>query len=193
VIVQTEATAEVTKMRARHAGLAGVVRVLVVLAIAAGAAGATASGGSGAPSGPRGLVAGKAKVTFSDYPSPGDQTTEETSVYASNGPLGPRGVIWFRSPLSSIPVARANVTCLTVDGGEARVGGRFSRPFTYAGSRMAQFLLVIQDTTPDLILPVLFRDAPRPPGFSPCGVNLPSVRFPVEAGGDYVVRVDSSG
>ena len=131
-------------------------------------------GAKGASS--RDFVAGTASVPLPDFPAPGDTTVETITVSAQVGKKGPKGVILFESPISSIPVAKATVI----------VGGTFKTPFTYLGATVNQFAVVIQDGSPDAIHPLPFRDVTRPPGFQPCNTEVRSV-FPVSSG-NYVVH-----
>ena len=141
-------------------------------------------GAKGASS--RDFVAGTASVPLPDFPAPGDTTVETITVSAQVGKKGPKGVILFESPISSIPVAKATVTCVSVVGDLAIVGGTFKTPFTYLGATVNQFAVVIQDGSPDAIHPLPFRDVTRPPGFQPCNTEVRSV-FPVSSG-NYVVH-----
>jgi hypothetical protein len=153
--------------------------------------------GSSAKGSPYELVAGSGKVTFADFPSVGVSTTEQFSISAHDGTHGPSGTIVVNSPLYSINPSVVDVTCIVVDGNEARVGGKFREPFMFLGSQISHFGIVIRDNgspgngPPDEIHPVEFIDRPRPPTFSPC--NLPpqvvNNLFPLDEG-NYVLAED---
>jgi hypothetical protein len=148
---------------------------------------------SGAPAGAetsaegRDVVVGAATVTFPDFPSPGQSTTEAFLVAATSGPSGEnaRGLITFVSPHLERKVALATVTCLVVSGDRALVGGRFPRLVTYLGQDFRWFELIVEDNgpAPDTIGAAIYEDN-QPAGFTPCQEN-PS-NFAIRAG-DYKV------
>ena len=169
-------------------------RARVALAVAAAgiAAGVLAlPAGSHTHGSQRAAVIGWGKVTFPGFPQPGVNTTEQFIVGAFDGPHGPTGTIVVLSPLYSVNPGIVDVTCIVVDGNQAKVGGKFRKPFEFLGSQISHFGIIIQDdgppgAGPDEIHPVEFLDKPRPPGFTPC--NLPPLSlFPLDSG-DYVVR-----
>jgi hypothetical protein len=166
---------------------------LALAAVAVAVVGLVTPGGSGAQGSPYDAVSGAVKVTFPDFPGLGESTTEQLVLSAADGPGGVRGSIEFRSPLSHVHLAKADVTCMRVDGADAYVGGTFRQPFVYGGqsgfpaSRIVYFVVQIRDNgasgvgVPDEVHPVVFDDRPRPPTFSPC--NIPELAwFPIEAG-----------
>ena len=171
----------------------------VLTAVAAGLVVPGASSGQGSP---YSSVTGAVKVTFPNFPAPGLSTTEQLVISAHDGPNGPNGSIVFRSPLSAVPVATADVTCLVVIGSDAWVGGTFSEPFVYGGesgfpaSTLTHIGVQLRDNgspgrgVQDGVHPVMFTDRPRPPTFSPCNLDQPL--FPVEQG-DLVVHDASTG
>ena len=182
------------------------LRFLLALALAVvGVAGAAlvAPDGSSGRGMPYNSVFGAVNVPLTDFPDPGDVTNEQILVFAQDGPTGPRGWIVFRSPLSAIPVAVADVTCLVVIGNDAWVGGKLRQPFVYGGqgsfpaNTITHFSVRIRDNGPpvngarDAVHPVVFRDVPRPPAFSPCNIgDFNNVLFPVSHG-DFVVAAAS--
>ena len=124
------------------------------------------------------------------YP-PGEFTPEQFDVSAHDGPHGPHGTIVFHSPLSADDPARADVTCLVVDGNMAKVGGFFREPFLYNGELISAFGIIIVDNgspgsgQPDTVHPVVFLERlhPKPPN-RPCNIDWPPLA--VEQG-NYVV------
>jgi hypothetical protein len=144
-------------------------------------------------------VHGAVTVPLTNFPDPGDVTNEQIVVSAKDGPDGPRGSIVFRSPLSAVPVAIADVTCLVVIGNDAWVGGKLRDILVYGGQgsfpelTIAHFSVRIRDNGPpvngvrDAVHPVVFLDRPRPPTFTPCEIgDFNNVLFPVSHG-DFVV------
>jgi len=173
--------------RARWIPAIGLAATVLVLAL-------SSPTGSSAGGSPYASVTGSGKVTFSDFPTPGVNTTEQFAISAHDGPHGPTGSIVVHSPLYSIDPAVVDVTCILVDGSEARVGGTFQQSFSFLGSQISHFGVVVRDNGspgdggPDEIHPVEFIDKPRPPTFSPC--NLPpqvvNNLFPIDRG-NYVL------
>jgi hypothetical protein len=166
--------------------------VAIAVAVAAAVGGALAlPGSSGARSSAFTSVTGSGKVTFPDFPSAGVNAIEQFAVSAHDGPHGPTGTIVVHSPLYSIDPGIVDVTCIVVNGNDAVVGGTFREPFTFLGSRISQFGIMIHDNgspgagLPDEIHPVEFVDRPRPPSFSPCNLHLPT-EFPLDSG-NYVL------
>ena len=161
----------------------------VVTVVAAGLVAAGVSSGQGSP---YNAVTGAAKVTFPNFPAPGLSTTEQLVISAQDSPNGPNGTIVFRSPLSAVPVATANVTCLVVIGTDAWVGGTFSKPFVYGGqsgfpaATLTHIGVQLRDNgspglgVQDAVHPVVFPDRQRPPTFTPCNLDQPL--FPVDQG-----------
>lgn len=171
--------------------------------VATAVAGLVSPGGSSGQGSPYNSVNGAVKVTFPDFPAPGESTTEQLVISAHDGPRGPKGSIEFRSPLAEVPVAKADVTCLLVTGSEARVGGTFREPFLYTARRgdpavrISHFLVQLLDNgspgqgTPDAVHPVVFREVQRPPTFSPCQIQQ-LLLYPVDQG-NLVVNDAATG
>jgi hypothetical protein len=161
--------------------------VLAVLVASAILVGAGAPTGAGASAESRDVAVGAATVTFPDFPTTGESTTEAFLVAATSGPSGesPRGLITFVSPHLERKVALASVTCLVVSGNRALVGGRFPRLVTYLGQDFRWFELIVVDNgpAPDMIGAAIYPDN-QPTGFTPCQEN-PS-NFVIKAG-DYKV------
>lgn len=147
------------------------------------------------------VVAGSGKVTFPDFPSAGQSTTEQFIVSAHSGALGedPHGQITFHSPLLVSHQAKADVICMTVTGNVARIGGIFEEPVTYAPELAPPnqpplfrwFELVVQDNgspgqAADTSNSIIFFDRPRPPEFSPCSFPTGPL-LPVDSG-NYTVE-----
>jgi hypothetical protein len=116
---------------------------------------------------------GSGTATFPNFPNPGESVTEQFIVSAHSGPLGedPHGQITFHSPLLTSGHAKADVTCMTVTGNRARVGGVFSEPVVYMGLVFRWFELIVEDNGPpghgtDRTTSFIFFDRPRPPDFS---------------------------
>ena len=177
-------------------------RALLLLAIA-GAAGTTAGAiaapsdvGNGNGNGPpQDMVVGSAKIFFG--PEFGGPVTEQYIVSAHSGPAGddPEGQITVHSPLLESAQAKADVECMVVSGNHARVGGVFEPAIQYAGFRIRHWEVIIDDNgspgqAPDAANAFAFLDRPRPPGFSPCNFEAPTV--PVEEG-NYNVNDASTG
>ncbi len=149
-------------------------------------------------------VVGAVNVPLTNFPDPGDVTNEQILVIAQDGRNGPRGLIVFRSPMSAVPVAVADVTCLViVDNDDAIVGGTFRQPFVYGGqgsfpaATITHFSVRIRDNglpvkgARDAVHPIVFLDRARPPTFSPCNIgDAFSNLFPVSHG-DFVIRAAS--
>lgn len=160
---------------------------------------ASAGGAAAAPSeyqyqGPeQDLVTGSGKITGPDITGPGD-VTEQFIVSARSGPAGedPDGQITFHSPLlTATSDAKADVTCMIVNGNHAQVGGMFREPVGYAGFTLRWIEVIIEDNGPpgqatDTMNAFVFLDRPRPPGFSPCNFIAPT-DFPVDQG-NYTVK-----
>ena len=181
------------------------MRPRFVLALALAVVGAAGVGlvtpdWSGAKGVSYNTVVGAVNVPLTNFPDPGDVTNEQIAVAAQDGPNGPRGLIVFRSPLSAIPVAVADVTCLVVIGNDAWVGGKLRQSFLYGGqgsfpaSTITHFSVRIRDNgapvggVRDAVHPVVFVDRPRPPTFTPCEIgDFNNVLFPVSHG-DFFVR-----
>jgi hypothetical protein len=172
---------------------------LALAVVAVAGVGLVAPDGSSGTGMPQTFVFGAVNVPLTDFPDPGDVTHEQIVVAAQDGPNGPRGLIVFRSPLSAVPVAVADVTCLVVIGNDAWVGGKLRRSFLYGGqgsfpaNTITHFSVRIRDNGPpvngarDAVHPVVFIDRPRPPTFSPCNIgDFNTVLFPVSHG-DFVV------
>jgi hypothetical protein len=165
---------------------------LVFAVLTVVAAGLVVPGASSGQGSPYNSVTGAVQVTFPNFPALGLSTTEQLVVSAHDGPNGPTGSIVFRSPLSAVPVATADVTCLVVIGSDAWVGGTFTEPFVYGGqsgfpaSTLTHIGVQLRDNgspgngVPDAVHPVVFPDRPRPPTFSPCNLDQPL--FPVDQG-----------
>ena len=145
--------------------------------------------GSGVANSPYNSVTGSGKLMV-PYP-PGEFTPEQFDVSAHDGPHGPHGTIVFHSPLSADNPARADVTCLVVDGNMAKIGGFFREPFLYNGELISAFGIIIVDNgspgsgQPDTVHPVVFLERlhPKPPN-RPCNIDWPPLA--VEQG-NYVV------
>ena len=179
-------------------------RLLFVLALLVGTiSGLTLAGASSGQGSPFTSVHGAVNVPLTDFPDPGDVTNEQIVVSAQDGPQGIQGTIEFRSPLSSVPVAIADVTCLVVIGIDAWVGGKLREPIVYGGqgsfpaSTITHFSVRIRDNghprngVRDAVHPVVFLQRDRPPTFSPCNIgDFNNVLFPVSHG-DFVVRAAS--
>jgi hypothetical protein len=162
----------------------------MLVAAAVIAAGAAGIASAAAP--PQDVVVGSGWATFPDFPNPGESVTEQFIVSAHSGPLGedPHGQITFHSPLLASGHAKADVTCMTVTGNRARVGGVFSEPVIYIGLVFGWFELIVEDNGPpghgtDRTTSFIFFDRPRPPDFSPCNFDGPT-EFAVEQG-NYTV------
>jgi hypothetical protein len=175
---------------------AGVIAVLASLgyASAGGAAPAAAQYQYQGPG--QDMVTGSGKITFQDFPSPGEVVTEQYIVSAHSGPAGedPHGQITFHSPFLESSQAKADVTCMVVHGNHAVVGATFEEPISYVGLMIRSILLVVDDNgspgqATDRMNSVVFIDRPRPPGFSPCNFDLPT-DYPVEQG-NFVVKDDT--
>jgi hypothetical protein len=126
------------------------------------------------------LVAGSGRITFADFPGPGETTVEQFDVSAHRGAgdVPVRGTVVFHSPLVDRP-QKLEVTCLVVTGDTALVGGEFREPFQYGPVRIRWGNIAIRDNGPpgrgpgDLADGVFFIDRPREPGFTPCGFSVP--------------------
>ena len=129
-----------------------------------------------------------------DFPSVGVSTTEQFSISAHDGPHGPSGTIVVNSPLYSINPSVVDVTCIDVDGNEARVGGKFREPLMFLGSQISHFGIVILDNgsprerRPGRDPPGRVHRSPAPANVFPC--NLPpqvvNNLFPLDEG-NYVL------
>lgn len=155
--------------------------------VACAALGAGVAGATGLQ---RDVVIGAFRVTFPNYPAPGQSTSEVFAVAASSGPNGqdPKGLLTFASPLLADRIVFANVTCMVVNGKNARVGGMFRKPVTYAGLAFRWFELLVDDKDPaaDTMSAVAYVDAPQPPGFTPCAQSPPTV-FSFDVGNVKVI------
>ena len=173
---------------------------LVLAVVAVAAVGLVAPGGSSGKGSDYNSVHGSVIVPLTDFPDPGDVTNEQIAISAKDGPDGPQGVIEFRSPLSSVPVAVADVTCLVVIGIDAWVGGKLRQTIVYGGqgsfpaNTITHFSVRIRDNGPpsngvrDAVHPVVFLQRDRPPTFSPCNIgDFNNQLFPV-SNGNFVVR-----
>jgi hypothetical protein len=167
--------------------------VAVAAALLAVTFASTARSGAAAPAFTS--VSGSGKVTFFDFPEAGVDTTEQFEIAAHDGPHGPTGSIVIHSPLYSTVVGHVDVTCISVSGNDAVVGGTFRAPFTFLGTTISHFSIAIHDNgppaaggEPDEIHPVEFVAKPRPPGFSPCNLppNVLRLLFPLDSG-NFVV------
>jgi hypothetical protein len=178
----------------RSMGVFGHVRPHITGAIAVAtiaAAALAAPAGTHTQGSPWAAVTGSGKVTFAGFPQPGMNTTEQFEVSAHDGPNGPSGTIVVHSPLYSVDPGIVDVSCIVVDGNQARVGGKFREPFDFLGSRISHFGIIIMDNgppgvSPDEIHPVEFLDRTRPPEFTPC--NMPPLSLFALDSGNYVVR-----
>jgi hypothetical protein len=168
--------------------VAVVIAVLASLGYAAagGAAAASAQYQYQEPS--QDFVAGSGKISFQNFPNPGDTAVEQYIVSAHSGPAGedPDGQITFHSPFLASSQAKADVTCMVVSGNHAVVGGIYEEPVSYLGVMIRWIVLVIDDNgspgqATDRMNSVVFIDRPRPPGFSPCNFDLPT-DYAVEQG-----------
>lgn len=185
---------------------------LGVLAFTGAATGQYGGGGGGAgPSadqygGPGDVVAGAGKVEYTDFPGPGETTIEHSTLSAHSGPNGedPHGSTVFRSPFADGP-QQGEVTCMVVNGRDARVGGEFREPFLYAGLRVRWWEYVIRDhgspggggpsddqygDDRDEFVGFVFVDRPRPPEFSPCNTTT-TLSFRVVQG-NFVVKDETT-
>ena len=164
-------------------------RLVALLALAITTAAILAAQSSSAESGPpHDSITGSGWTAFTDFPTAGETTIEHFAISAHAGPAGedPDGTIVFHSPLFDGPQI-ADVTCLVVDGNRARVGGEFRELFDYIGFRIRHIEVVVEDLdSDDRSTGLVYIDRPRPPGFSPCDVDLPAVYHVVQ--GNYVVR-----
>jgi hypothetical protein len=172
------------------------VVLLLLAAVAATTALALAPPSSADESPSQDIVAGSGKVTFPDFPTPGESTTEQFIVSAHSGALGedPHGQMTFHSPLLVSQQAKAEVTCMTVTSNRARIGGIYEEPVIYAPSTFdgpfRWFELIVEDNGPpggasDRLTALIFFDN-RPPDFNPCDVDSPELFQVVE--GNFTVN-----
>jgi hypothetical protein len=167
------------------------IRLTLLLAVAATIGAAVALGEPGDPQGPQNdHLTGSGKIAFVDFPSPGDVTVEQIIVSAHSGPAGenPHGQITAHSPLlEEGEKAKAEVSCLRVVGTRAIAGGEFPEPVRYGGVMIRHVNLIVQDNgSDDMATSLAFIDRPRPPGFSPCDVDAPTISHVVQ--GNYDVN-----
>jgi hypothetical protein len=150
-----------------------------------------------APAASADTVAGSAKVPFTDFPVPGQTTTEQFTVGAQSGPLGenPQGAVVTTSPLLETGPAHGTVTCVRVFGNIAQVGGVLDKPVVYNGDTgFRWFEWIIADNgppdgvVPDSFISLFFFERTHPPDFDPCSVFVAPL-FPVESG-NFVVNDD---
>jgi hypothetical protein len=167
------------------------IRLTVSVAAAAMVATAVALANPGDPQGPQSdHFSGSGKIAFVDFPGSGDVTVEQQIVSAQSGPAGedPHGQLTLHSPLlEEHEKAHAEVTCLRVVGERAIAGGEFPEPVRYAGVTIRHISLIVQDNgSKDMATGIAFIDRPRPPGFSPCNFDAPTVFHVVQ--GNYEIK-----
>jgi hypothetical protein len=162
--------------------------LLCVACLAGAGVALGAPGGNGNGNGPpEDVVVGSGKITF-PASDPFPEVTEQYVVSAHSSPAGddPQGQITVHSPLAESNEEKADVTCMTVTGNLAHVGGTFEHPFQYGQFQIRWWEVIIQDNGPpgqaaDAVNSFAFIDRPRPPGFSPCNFDAPP-DFPVGEG-----------
>jgi hypothetical protein len=132
---------------------------------------------------PQDIVTGSGTVV-----DPEGGIREQFTVSAHSGEQGddPSGYVILRSPFLNTP-AKGRVTCMSVHGNRADVGGVFDDPVVYDNLAIHWFHWIIDDNgppgtgAPDLITPFIFRSDTHPPDFDPCSIFLAPI-FPLDQG-----------